>query len=1097
MSDSERRAMQSPFRKVLVANRGEVAVRIARAAAELGIASVGIHSTDDAGSVHWRRCDEAVPLPGAGAAAYLDMEAVIAAALARGCDAVHPGYGFLSENAAFARRCAEAGLAFIGPRPEVLDLLGDKAQARRLAVDCGIPVARGISRAVTLEEAGEFLASLDGGSIMLKALAGGGGRGMRIVESAAMLAEAFASAQSEALAAFGLGELFVEELIAPARHVEVQVLGDSTGDVAHLHDRECTLQRRQQKLVEFAPSPFLDAPVRAALADAACVLARAAGVHALCTMEFLVGPDGRFVFMEANPRLQVEHTVTEAVTGIDLVQAQFLLAAGRSLETLGLQQRDIPAPRGLAVQLRVNMERIDAQGQALPAGGTLRAFDAPGGAGVRIDTFARAGWTPSTRFDSLLAKLVVHVPGTRVEDLLLRAGRALAEFEVEGVPTNIAFLQALLADADVAAGRVDTRFVERHGARLAEAAARQPRLHGATRELAAGSEDDNGHEAAPEGAQVVASPVGGVVARFAVAAGDPVRAGQTIAVVEAMKMEHAVAAPCAGTVLSLHAALGAPVTEGQPLLWLEPGEADDASHAEAVSQDDPIATQRLHELRERKAALLDAARPDAVARQRARGVRTARERIAQLCDAGTFVEMGGLLAPEDGTSAPADGVVVGSARIEGRPVMVAAQDFTVFGGSSGLAGRNKLVRALQRARINGMPVVMLFDGGGHRIQDGQNSRHFASSTTIFQEFSYLSGWVPVVSAVLGAGFAANTNYCALSDFVVMVRGKAEMGLAGPALVKAGTGETISGQALGGAAEQVDRNGLADLAVDSEEEAFAALRRFLSFLPSNARAARPDAQVVLEPAGHELAQLVPANTRLSYDMRQVVARIADVDSVFEIKPTHGANMVTAFARLDGRAVGFIGNQPLVMGGMIDSAAAEKGARFIAQCDAYGLPLVYLVDVPGMSIGSRAERTTLGRRSAKLLYELGHATVPRASVVLRKGYGLGYVAMCGGRGFEPDTCLAWPTAEICAMSIEGSVDVAYRKQFADAPDPAAKRREIIAGIRERVSAVQAAEGFGIDDVIEPGETRARLIDAFAQAPARREPGMPPKFRSIPPI
>lgn len=1100
LSEPERSALKPPFRKVLIANRGEIAVRIARAAAELGVASVGVYAEDDAGSLHWRRCNEAAPLPGTGAASYLDMDAVIAAARASGCDAVHPGYGLLSENAAFARRCAEAGLVFIGPRPEVLDLLGDKARARRLAVECGVPVCRGISHAVTLDEARAFLQAQGSGAIMLKALAGGGGRGMRIVESSASaesLAEAFASAQSEARASFGQDALYVEQLMAPARHVEVQVLGDATGQVAHAHDRECTLQRRQQKLVEFAPSPFLDAGLRASLAEAACVLARAAGVHTLCTMEFLVGPGGDFVFMEANPRLQVEHTVTEAVTGIDLVQAQFHLAAGRTLEALGLQQRNIPAPQGLAVQLRVNMERIDAQGQAQPAGGTLRAFDAPGGAGVRIDTAARAGWTPSTRFDSLLAKLVVHVNGHRVDDLLLRARRALAEFEIEGVATNIRFLQALLADADVAAGRVDTRFVERHGACLAEAAARQPQLHGAARESS--RDDDNGQPdtAAPDGVQVIAAPLGGVVARLLVAAGHTVRAGQTVAVVEAMKMEHAVAAPCSGTVLALQAAPGEAVTEGRPLLWLEPGEAADAAPSDAGHAEDPVAMQRLHELRERKAALLDPARPEAVARQHARGALTARERIARLCDAGSFVEMGGLLKPEDGATAPADGLVIGSARIDGRPVMVAAQDFSVFGGSSGLLGRNKLVRALQRARINGLPVVMLFDGGGHRIQDGQNSRHFASSTPIFQEFSRLSGWVPVVSAVLGAGFAANTNYCAMSDFVVMVRGRAEMGLAGPALVKAGTGETITGQALGGAAEQVDRNGLADLAVDSEDEAFAALRRFLSFLPSNARASRADVTDVQAPTGDELARLVPANTRVAYDMRQVLAHIADVGSSFEIKPTHGANMVTVLARLDGRAVGFIGNQPLVMGGMIDSAAAEKAARFIALCDAYGLPLVYLVDVPGMSIGSKAERSLLGRRSAKLLFELGHATVPRASVVLRKGYGLGYVAMCGGRGFEPDTCLAWPTAEICAMSIEGSVDVAYRKQFVDAPDPAGKRREIIDGIRTRVSAVQAAEGFGIDDVIEPGETRARLIDAFALAPARRESSMPPKFRSIPPI
>ena len=1089
-------SLSPPFRQVLIANRGEVAVRIARAAAELGVRSVAVYSNDDAGSLHWHRADQAVPLAGTGAAAYLDIEAIVEAARGSGCDAVHPGYGFLSENAAFARRCGEAGLAFIGPRPEVLELLGDKARARRLAAEQGVPVARGLSHAVSLDEARDFLASLGaGGKVMVKALAGGGGRGMRIVESDGEMAQAYHAARSEARAAFGIDTVYVEELVQPARHVEVQVIGDASGHVAHLHERECSLQRRQQKLVEFAPSPFLSAALRERLAQAATVLARAAGVHTLCTMEFLVGPDQRFVFMEANPRLQVEHTVTEAVTGIDLVQAQFQLAAGRSLDALHLYQAEIPAPRGLAVQLRVNMEAIDAQGQALPAGGTIRAFDPPGGAGVRIDTCARAGWSPSTRFDSLLAKLIVHVPSPRVEDLFARAARALAEFEVAGVPTNIAFLQALLADPQVAAGGVDTRFVERHGARLAAAMEAQPRLHAEA--VAEAEEQDPGLEQAPAGVHVLAAPLGGVLARFAVAAGEPVRAGQLVAVVEAMKMEHAVHAAESGVVLALQAQVGEAVTAGRPLLWLEPQHVEHEGEAGAASGDDPLAAERLRELREHKAALQDEARAEAVARQRARQALTARERIARLCDAGSFVEMGALVAGESGHAAPADGLVIGSARIDGRPAIVMSQDFSVFGGSSGPLGKAKLIRGLQRARMNGIPVVMLFDGGGHRIQDGQNSRQFSGSTTVFQEFSRLSGWVPIVSAVLGAGFAANTNYCAMSDYVIMVRGLSEMGLAGPALVKAGTGETITGQALGGADVQVDRNGLADLAVDSEDEAFAAVRRFLSFLPANARAEPPPAGVVQAPHTEDLAHIVPANTRIAYDMREVLARIADAGSHFELKPTHGANIVTALARLDGRAVGFIGNQPLVRGGMIDGAAAEKAARFIALCDAYGLPLVYLVDVPGMSIGSEAERTTLGRRSAKLLYELGHATVPRASVVLRKGYGLGYVAMCGGRGFDPDACLAWPTAEICAMSIEGSVDVAYRKQFVDAPDPAAKRAEIIAGIRAKVSALQAAAGFGIDDVIEPAQTRERLIEVFAQAPQRRESTMPPKFRSIPPI
>jgi propionyl-CoA carboxylase beta chain len=306
-------------------------------------------------------------------------------------------------------------------------------------------------------------------------------------------------------------------------------------------------------------------------------------------------------------------------------------------------------------------------------------------------------------------------------------------------------------------------------------------------------------------------------------------------------------------------------------------------------------------------------------------------------------------------------------------------------------------------------------------------------------------------------------------------------------------------ALGGAEVQVDRQGIADLGTKSEAEALDAARRFLSYLPSNARLAAP-AAACSDPADRRdeaLLELVPAQMRKSYDVRKVVAAIADQGSVMEIKPTFAANIVTALARLDGRPVGFIANQPQRLGGMLDANACDKAAHFIALCDAFGLPLVSLIDVPGFSIGSSAERTSLGRRSAKLIYEWGHITVPRISVVLRKGYGLGYFAMCGGRSFDADAAFAWPTAEICAMSVEGAIDVAFRKHYMAAPDPMQRRQEMIDETRQRIGALRAGEGFGVDDVIDPRDTRRRLIDVLAQAPARRPNHLPPKFRSIVPI
>jgi propionyl-CoA carboxylase beta chain len=520
----------------------------------------------------------------------------------------------------------------------------------------------------------------------------------------------------------------------------------------------------------------------------------------------------------------------------------------------------------------------------------------------------------------------------------------------------------------------------------------------------------------------------------------------------------------------------------------------------AVMVTDKDSRDLLRSIDTARLALHDDFRPDAVEKQRRRAAMTARERVAYLSDPGSFTEIGGLVRDASlSRPAPADGAITGTGRIDGRWAVIVSQDFTVYGGSSGKLGSAKIRRAGLQALKQGLPLVMLLDGGGHRIQDGQDSRHFAHAGDHFHNLARMSGWVPMVAAMLGAGFAGPTNYAGLADFVVMVRGQSTMGLAGPALVKAGTGEDATTETLGGAAMQVDRHGLADLGVESEQAALDAVRRFLSYLPSNARQDLPRLACADPPDRRDdiLLDLVPANTRKAYDVRRVIATVADRDSVFEIKPTYAGNLVTSFARLAGRPVGFVANQPLRLGGMLDSPACEKGAHFIALCDAFGVPLIHLVDVPGFSIGSPAERTVLGRRSAKLIYELGHATVPRITVVLRKGYGLGYYAMSGGRSFDADACLGWPTAEICAMSIEGSVDVAFRKEYQDAPDPMARRQELIDGMRANVTSQRAAEGFGVDDIIDPRDTRRILIDVLDRVPARRDNAMPPKYRSIVPI
>lgn len=501
----------------------------------------------------------------------------------------------------------------------------------------------------------------------------------------------------------------------------------------------------------------------------------------------------------------------------------------------------------------------------------------------------------------------------------------------------------------------------------------------------------------------------------------------------------------------------------------------------------------------------DEARPEAIARQHALGKMSARERIAALLDNGSFEETGALVEPgrhsvdTEHLVAPGDGVVAGFGRIAARPVGLIAFDFTIVGGSNGENAEWKILRVLEQCEQQGYPLVMLLDGGGHRIQEGLDSRHFARGTTVFQRFANLSGWVPMVAAIMGPGFAGPSNFAALADFVVMVEGTSTMGIAGPALVKAATGLELGKDDLGSAEIQATRAGICDLAAPDDRAALAAIRRFLSFLPASAAEPAPQAppQPAAEGAEAALAALVPANPRRAYDMRKLVAGIADAGSAFELRPTHARNLLTVLARIEGRAVGIVANQPMHLGGALTVPACEKGAHFVSLCDAFGLPLIYLVDVPGFLVGPSAEASGLARRSGRLLFELGQATVPRLSVVVRKGYGLAYIAMGGGRSFGAELCVAWPSAEICAMSVEGAVDVAYRRRIDAAPDPDAERAAMIARFRGQLGPLKAAEAYGIDDVIDPPATRRALALALARAPHRKPPHNPRRRHAISPI
>jgi acetyl-CoA carboxylase biotin carboxylase subunit len=442
------------FKKVLIANRGEIALRVIRACRELGIATVAVYSEADRESLHVRFADDDVCIgPPPSRQSYLRIPSLIAAAEITGADAIHPGYGFLAENAEFADTCRASNITFIGPTGDQIRQMGDKATARRLAQEAGVPTVPGSPG--TIEDPEEALAFAQeiGFPVIIKATAGGGGKGMRIALDPEQFIQVFGLAQNEALAAFGNGSVYVEKYLQQPRHVEIQVMGDNFGKVVHLGERDCSVQRRHQKLVEESPSPAVDADLRRRMGAAAVALASNIGYSGAGTIEFLLDTDGQFYFMEMNTRIQVEHPVTEMVTSFDLVKEQIRVAAGEPVSFLG----DGTRLRGHAVECRINAE--DPYRNFQPSPGLITAYHPPGGPGVRVDTHVYAGYTVPPYYDSLLAKVIVH--GNDRPEALNRMGQALDSFILEGVTTTIPFLARVVRHPAFVAGTVDTRFLER------------------------------------------------------------------------------------------------------------------------------------------------------------------------------------------------------------------------------------------------------------------------------------------------------------------------------------------------------------------------------------------------------------------------------------------------------------------------------------------------------------------------------------------------------------------------------------------------------------------------------------------------------------
>ncbi len=1121
------------MKKLLVANRGEIAIRIMRAAAELSITTVAVFSKDDANSLHTAKADEKHLLKGVGTAAYLDIEQIIGVAKEAKCDAVHPGCGFLAENGQFARRCAESGMIFVGPSVATLEAFGDKIQARKIAAAAGVPVLRGLDHPVSLEETRDFFKSLgENGALMIKAVAGGGGRGIRAVMKADEIEEAYQRCQSEAKTAFGRGDVYVEEFIPCARHIEIQVIGDMYGAITHLGERDSSIQRRFQKIIEIAPAPGLSAELRAQIIEAALSCARSVKYSNIGTFEFLVDVsdhkrDMPFAFMETNARLQVEHTVTEEVTGVDIVQAQLRLADGVSLAKLGLDSPHRTKPRGYAIQARVNMESIREDGSVHPSGGTLGVYEVPSGPGVRTDGFGYSGYQPNPAFDSLLAKVIGHSISPNFKDAALKTSRALAEFRIEGVATNIPFLQKILANQDFQAGRIHTRFVDEHIAELVAAPDRPNRHFPAPADdesvspkngfagarvnsrdpLALFAHDAQvknervmpGKEvepapnlAGPDGSVGLLAPIQGTILSIDVVVGDEVQRGKKVAVVEAMKMEHIITADRSGIVRAISMAVGDVVREGYPIIFIEEAEVE----AKATETDEQIDLDHIRgdlaELNQRRAYIFDENRPEAVARRRKTGQQTARENIEQLVDAGSFKEFGSLVVAAQRARrteqwlrerSPADGLITGICSVNGKlfdeehsRAIVVHYDYTVFAGTQGGINHYKQDRMYELAYRFRLPMILFSEGGGGRPGDTERGRggNTGVDCVTFTEFSKLSGLVPMVGVNSGRCFGGNTALLACCDVIIATE-NSTIGYGGPAMIEGGSLGVYTPEEIGPMSFQVP-NGAVDILVKDDAKAVETAKTYLSYFQGSLTHWEV-------PDQRNMRFLVPENRVRMYDMRKIIETLADKGSILEIRKNFGIGIITALVRIEGRPMGLIANNPHHLAGAIDSDGADKGARFLQLCDAFDLPIISLMDCPGIMVGPDHERTALLRHGARMFNTGANLTVPMFLIIARKCYGLGAQTMCGGSSMVPFFSVAWPTAEFAGMNIEGGVKLGYRDELAKIDNTEERIKMYEARVKagyEHARAVNSVTAFGIDEVIDPADTRSWIVRGLKSIP-----------------
>ncbi|MCP4959112.1 MAG: ATP-grasp domain-containing protein [Actinomycetia bacterium] len=1092
------------MRRVLIANRGEIAVRIARACADLAIESVAVYSAADTRSLHVKAADLAVAIQGAAIDSYLDIDQIVSIATANECDAIHPGYGFLAEDGDLARACAAAGITFVGPTAEALDLYGDKIQARNAAVAAGVPVIAGTDHAVGSVAEAAVEAEHIGYPVMLKAAAGGGGRGLRLVTEPEELPSAYERCRSEAGAAFNADHVFVERYVEHPRHIEVQILGDHDGNIVHLHERDCSVQARNQKVIEMAPSAGLDPDLRSRILTDAVKLAGATGFTNAGTIEFLVIPEtGEHFFVEGNPRIQVEHTVTEETTGIDLVASQLHIAAGATLPELGLfDQAWVPEPRGFSVQARV----------VATGHGTINAYHDPTGPGIRVDGHAYTGYSPAPQYDPLLAKIIATSPdGSSPTAALNRLTRALDELHIAGLTTNIGLLKAIAANPAVHSG--DARTTLLSGIDVQAVADRTSRFGEllASTSAADTSATLRDRLRVDDSEQGVAAAMAGSLVGLSVETGDEVSAGDSLGVISAMKMETELISPCTGIVTAVADIVpGDSIAGGEIVIVIESTSDEALPEPEYEDTWGPTLDQvkTLQDLAHRR--LAPGSDDPGVVRQRSRDKLTCRERIALLLDDGSFREIGSLAGftsyDEYGdivAFTPANHVG-GAGRIEGRPVVVCADDFTSRGGHSdgAIGAKSFYLDQLSIELLN--PAVRLLDGssgggsvasmvpknqgdgdvaakessgaikaGRPRVSGGGGSflpPHLGAS-----EYAEQLSTVPVVNILLGSVVGLGAAKAVLGHFSVMVRDIAQLFVAGPPVVSHAMGYDVTKEDLGDWRIHC-RNGSVDNLADSEGEAVEMTRQFLSYLPSSVHEL-PPVRASDDPADRsdqELFTIVPRKRTATFDIRRAIELIADKDSFFEVGPMWGSDQVVGFVRMAGRPLGVVATDSRhENGGAMTADGCDKITRHLDLCELFNVPVLNLVDNPGFAVGIEHEQRGTIRKGGEWMIAFAQVRVPIFTVLMRRSFGVAGNGVVTPRR-RHNTRVTWPSADAGGIPPEGGIEAAYKRQLAEADDPVAFRAELMERIESARGPVGPLNRFELEEMIDPRDTRRHICE-----------------------